>query len=78
MEIRHNLKSSFSGTAQWGSGVQPSHVQEDGEEEAGQEGEVQDAACHIHGDQGGDGDRDDDWGDAQMDKYAPLLLWRSM
>ena len=56
VEIRHNLKSSFSGTAQWGSGVQPSHVQEDGEEEAGQEGEVQDAARHIHGDQGGDGD----------------------
>ena len=51
----HNLKSCFLGTAQWRSGVQPAYVQEDGEEEAGQEGEVQDTARHVHGDQGGDG-----------------------
>ena len=43
----------WKGEPSW---VQPPHVQEDGEEKAGQEGEVQDTARHLHGDQGGDGD----------------------
>ena len=49
-------KPFFPGIAQRRPGVQPPHVQEDGEEEAGQEGQVQDTARHLHGDQGGDGD----------------------
>ena len=42
--------------------MQPAHVQEDGEEEAGQEGQVQDTARHVHGDQGEDGGGGDDDG----------------
>ena len=36
----------WKGEPSW---VQPPHVQEDGEEKAGQEGEVQDTARHLHG-----------------------------
>ena len=36
--------------------MQPAHVQEDGEEEDRQEGQVQDTAGHLHGDQGGHND----------------------